>query len=86
MWNIAPIDGTNILRSTFTIGRELRFEIDINLSALPQLTHNNTQSTIDYLRLTDSNRCCFSSILKLLIEDRRTTHAEELTIIKMLPK
>ena len=86
MWNIAPIDGTNILRSTTTIDHEFRVVIDINLSALPQLTHNNNQSTIDYLRLTDSNRRCFSSILKLLIEDRRTTHAEELTIIKMLSK
>ena len=86
VWNIAPIDGTNILRSTVTIGRDLRFAIDINLSVLPQLTHNNTQSTIDYLRLTDSNRRCFSSILKLLIGDCRTTYAEELTIIKMLSK
>jgi len=81
VWNIAPIDGTNILRSTVTIGRELRFAIDINLSALPQLTHNNTQSTIDYLRLNDSNHCCFYSILKLLIEDCGITHAEELIII-----
>ena len=72
VWNIAPIDGTNILRSTTTIDREFRFVIDINLSALPQLTHNNTQSTIDYLRLTDSNRCCFSSILKLFY--RRSSH------------
>ena len=87
VWNIAPIDGTNILHSTVAIVRELRFAIDINVSALPQLTqNNNTQSTIDYLRLTDSNRRCFSSILKLLIGDCRTTHAEELTIIKMLSK
>ena len=55
-WSNALIDGTDILRSTVAIGREFKFPIDINLSALPQLTQNNDQSTIDYLRLADSNR------------------------------
>ena len=41
-WNSAPIDGTDILRSTVVIGREFRFSIDINLSAPPQLTQNNS--------------------------------------------
>ena len=35
-WNIAPIDETDMLRSTVAIGRKVRFFIDINLSALPQ--------------------------------------------------
>ena len=69
VWNSAPIDDNNILPSTIAIGREYRFHIDINLSALPQLTQNNAQLTIDYLRPTDSNRRCSSSILKILIED-----------------
>ena len=56
-------------------GRELRFPIDINLSALPQLTQNNAQSTIDYLRFTDSDRRFSSSILKIFIVDRRLTRA-----------
>ena len=75
-WNRASIDGTDILRSTVATGREFRFPIDINLSPLPQLTQNNAQSTIDYLRLTDFNRRFSSSILKILIEDRRNMHAE----------
>ena len=75
-WNSAPIDDTEILRSTVAIGHEFRFPIDINLSGLPQLTQNNDQSTIDYLRLTDSNRRFSSSILKILIEYRRTMHVE----------
>ena len=74
--NSERIDSTNILRSTIAIGCEFRFPIDINLPVLPQLTHNNDQSTIDYLRLTDSNRRFSSSILKILIEGRRTIHAE----------
>ena len=64
-WNSAPINGIDILRSTVVIGREFRFPIDINLSSLPQLTQNNAQSTIDYLRLTYSNRRFFSSILNM---------------------
>ena len=75
-WNSAPMHSTDILRSTVAIGREFRFTIDINLSAVPQLTQNNDQSTIDYLRLADSNRRFSSSILKILIDDRRTIHAE----------
>ena len=46
-WNSVPIDVTDILRSSVAIGREFRFPIDINLSALPQLIQNNVQSTID---------------------------------------
>ena len=75
-YNSASIDGTDILRSTVAIGRQFRFPIDINLPALPQLTQNNAQSTIDYVRLTDSNRRLSSSILKVLIEDRWAMHAE----------
>ena len=74
----------DILHSTIAIGSEFRFPIYINLSVLPQLTRNNTQTNIDYLRLTDPNRRFSSSILKLLIEDRRTVHAERVNNIKML--
>ena len=49
VWNSLPIDDTAILRSAVAICRESMFPIDINLSALPQLTQNNYQSTIDYL-------------------------------------
>ena len=64
------------MRSTVAIGREFRFPIDINLSALPQLTHNNAQSAVDFLRLTDSNRRLSTSFLKILIENRCEAHAE----------
>ena len=64
-WNSARIDGTVILRSTVTIGREFRFPIDIDLLALSQLNQNNAQSTIDQMKLSDSNRHFSSPILKL---------------------
>ena len=65
-----------MLRSTVAICREFRFPIDIILLALPQLTQNNDQSIIDDLILIYSSRRFSSSILKLLIEDRPTAHAE----------
>ena len=40
-WNSTPIDGTGILRSTVAIGRNFRFSIDIDLSALFYLTKDN---------------------------------------------
>ena len=75
-WNSAPIDGTDISRSTVAIGQEFRFPNDIDLSSLSQLTHNNAQSAVVFLRLTNSNRRLFSSILKILIEDRGEANAE----------
>ena len=62
-WNSAPIGGTSISRSTIAVGRELRISIDINFSALPKLTQNNAQPTIDYFGLTDCNRRISSSFL-----------------------
>ena len=43
---------------------------------MPQLTQNNAQSAVDFLRPTDSNRRLSSSVLKILIEDHCETHAE----------
>ena len=42
-----------------------------------QLIQNNAQSTVDFLRLTDSNRRFSSAILKILVEDRRDAHTEQ---------
>ena len=77
-WNSAPIDGTDILRSTPAIGRELHFPIDININDVPKLAYNNGQATLDYLNLAASSRHFSSSILKMLIEDNRTAHAEHI--------
>ena len=77
-WNSAPIDGTDIIRSIPAIGREPRFPIDINFSALPKLAHNSSQSALDLSKLIDYSHHFSSSILKFLIEDRRTAHAERI--------
>ena len=77
-WNSARIDGSNIFHIIITIGRELHFPIDIHLSDLLKLTHNNGQTVLDYLKFTNSSRHFSSSILKLAIEDRRTVHTERI--------
>ena len=46
VYNSSPIDGTDTLRSVLTIGRELRFLLDIALSALPLLVYDNAESVI----------------------------------------
>ena len=55
VWNCAPIDGSNILRSILAIWREVYFRLDISLNDLPQLSYNNGQAALDYLKLIDSS-------------------------------
>ena len=55
IYNSFSIDGTNILRSSPAVGRELYFPFDIDLSALPTIVSNNAESVASYLRLTDFN-------------------------------
>ena len=78
VWNSFPIDGTDILRSIPAIGQELRFPLDIDLSALHPINSSNAESVVSYLRLTDSNRYFASTILKILVEDRSTVHVERI--------
>ena len=79
-----------ILRSVLIFGRELRFPLDIALSALPSLVYNNTESIISYLHLTDFNCFFTSEIVKILVEDRRTVHVERINstrqIVTMYPE
>ena len=77
-WNSTPIDGTDIIRSIPTIGRELKFPIDISSTSLPPLISNQTDSVVKYLRLTDSSNHFATEILKIFIEDRRTVHHERI--------
>ena len=45
-WNIAPIDGTDIIGSISAIGRELKFPLGIKLNAIPKLVQNNTNAVL----------------------------------------
>ena len=77
-WNSELIDGTDILHSILAIGTELDFLFDINLNTMPKLAQNKANTTLYYLKLTDSSRNSSSSILKTLIEDLRITHDERI--------
>ena len=46
-WNSAPINRTDAIRIIPAIGRELRFSIDINLNALPEMIQNDGQAVLD---------------------------------------
>ena len=77
-WNSVPINGTDILRSIPAIGRQLKFSLDINLNAILKLVQNNANAVLGYLKLTDSSRSFSSSILKIIIEDRRISYDERI--------
>ena len=77
-WNSSHNDGTGILRSVPTIGRELRFPLDIDLSVLPPTVSNNSESVVSYSCITASNRYFAPIVLKILVENRRTGHAERI--------
>ena len=50
----------------------------MSLNTLSKLTQKNNQAALDYFKLTDSSHHFSTSILKFLIEDRRTAHAERI--------
>ena len=75
-WNSAPNDGTDIMCSVPAIGLELWFYLDIELQGPATLTANNTNSTLEYLRLTHVDRSFAISILQQIIKDIRVSHAE----------
>ena len=52
--------------------------LDINLNTIPKLFQNNANAALDYLKFIDSSCNLSSSILKILMEDRRIGHAERI--------
>ena len=83
-WNSVHIDSTDIIRSIPAISRALNFSFDININVVPKLIKNNAQDTLNYLNFTNSLRHFSSSILEILIEDRRNAHTERINNSKNL--
>ena len=54
--DITPIDGTYIIYSVLTIGRELRFFIGMQISALPSYSYNKGQYYLVYVKLKKYSR------------------------------
>lgn len=75
-WNASPIDGTDIVRSVPAIGRTLRFTLDIDLAAMPDLIDNPSESVVAYLRYLQRDVPFAQQLLAYLVEDRRLIHRE----------
>jgi len=75
-WNSSPIDGTDIIRSIPAVGQEFKFPFDFHYSDIPQLTTDHASVIRDYLSCTAANAAFATAILKILLEDRCTSHCE----------
>ena len=64
--------------------QKIKFPTRQNLNTVPELTQNNAHTALECLKLTNSSRCFYSSILKILIEDCRTAHAEHINNFRNL--
>ena len=73
-WNSAPIDGTDIIRSIPAVGRVFRFPFDASVCPIPPLNDSNNSQLLQYLRDIGSESTFATSILRVLIEDRREQH------------
>ena len=75
VWNSAPIDGTDIVRSFPASGRILRFLIDCDPSLILPVDDPSFAVT-QFLALSQSTRSIATSVLSFLLDDRRTAHCE----------
>lgn len=73
-WNSAPIDNTDVTRSMAALGREFRFPLDVELSPTPTLNDAQNTQLFEYLRNASNNGPFATSVVKLIVEDRRATH------------
>jgi len=75
-WNSMPVDGTYIIRSIPTIGRPLRFPMNITLSSLPVPIDDAGKSTVSYIRQINKDARLASELVMCLTEERREHHRE----------
>ena len=73
-WNSAPIDGTDIPRSLAAVGREFKFPLDVELCPSPPLNDQNNSALTTYLRTVSNDSAFATSVLQIIIEERRTEH------------
>ena len=75
-WNSALIDNTDIPRSIAVVGRNFKFPIDVKLAGSPILNSGNQSTLHNCLRDVSNDYTFATSVLQVLIEERRTTHRE----------
>ena len=65
-----------ILCSVFTIGRELRFLFENNVSNFPRFFNIGTEYVMSYFQLVEFNRSFALNILKVFMKDHKVVHVE----------
>ena len=73
-WNSAPIDDTDISRSMAALGRDFKFPMDVELSAMPVINDNQNSALFKYLRDVSNNSKFATSVVQILVEERREAH------------
>ena len=73
-WNSALIDDTDIPRCLAAVGRHFKFPMDIDLNAAPNINCNNQSALYICLRDISSDSLFATSVIQVLIEERRTAH------------
>jgi hypothetical protein len=75
VWNSAPVDDTNVVRSYTAIGREFPFPIDFERDPIVTREHEaQGQQTLEHIDSAFPLWCQQQAILKIPVEDRREHH------------
>ena len=75
-WNSSPIDDTDIPRSVAAVGRHFKFPMDVKLSGSPDLNSADDTALYTYLRDVSNDSTFATSVLQVLIEERRAAHRD----------
>ena len=73
-WNSAPIDDTDIPRCLPAVGRIFKFPMDVELESIPTLNCSDNSALYIYLRDVSNESAFATSVLQVLIEERRASH------------
>ena len=83
-WNSAPIDNTDVVRSLAAVGREFRFPLDVELSVIPPINDASNSALTNYLRDVSIEAKFATSVVQVLIEERRLAHQERVNKDKVV--
>ena len=70
-WNSAPINNTDVPHSLAAVGREFRFQFDIEINGIPNLINANGTTIYNYLCGVSSDSSFSTSDVQVLVEERR---------------
>ena len=76
LWNISPINDTDVMCRVAAVGIEFRFTLDMELLLTPTLNPDNNQAFLKYLQDVYTNSQLSMPTLKIIIEEGRTAHCE----------